>query len=536
MNYFASYTPVFIKNKSDSFPKFKGLDFSYDLPSFEYKVPESIPLDSSDWRSQFNTPSLTYEYSNQKQDITKTTTYAVNPSLKDLSFMQMVEKYGDGIIRVGNTHLRGNVKYGAKNSWHKQPHPLWKNTDGTPMPQAFDLTPTKGHTFKDMWKTLAKPEWQYWLASNGWGAIDESTREIRNRHSWTATGDHIHVGKDSNGWNWNYIDSYQNAVKRNTGITIDSKENILKRKIDSAKQGGVLKAQYGMPLFASYDWFEYPHDNVITYEREDPIQYLHDLKIYNQNPQIHEDASDWRSKFKINQVGKNIHNYSSIQYNTSNELNKLKQDFGDLYDLTNKESDRLLTQDSLQRARQAVQYLMKYGLSKQAACASVGVFLSENGCNPSSYNKQEKNGGASSSLAANGGYGAGIGSWTGVQRKRKALQSIGKDPNKTRIEDLSLEEQCKIYASEILNGNTQTDNKLLNGNIEEASVAAMFKTHGDARQSLRKNGYTYKAALQEQKETTPKLMRFSHRSTPTPYHQTTLLTRILLANKLMNLV
>lgn len=210
--------------------------------------------------------------------------------------------------------------------------------------------------------------------------------------------------------------------------------------------------------------------------------------------------------------------------------------FGDLYNLAESQCERYLSGDKLARAREAVKYLMKFGLSKTAACASVAVFLSENGCTPNKVCNKEAEG-KGSEYTKNGGYGAGIASWTGVEHKAKCLALLGL-PASTKIETLSMEQQCKMYALELLSktGNT-TCNKILTGNLEEASVAAMFKTHGDYRpNTLGQYGYTYQAAYAEQLEHTPKLMRFAGVSTPSVYHQTALLTRVLLTPKLMNML
>lgn len=153
----------------------------------------------------------------------------------------MLNKYGEGKIKVGNTHLRAkNASYGVKNSWHKQAHPTWKNEDGTPMPMAFDLTPNKGYSFADLWKVLDKPEWRYWLASQdngsggkGWGVVDESTAAIRATHSWKATGNHIHLGAGSSAWK-----QYAAAMKKYNGSDIDiDTANFLKNYSSINPQG-----------------------------------------------------------------------------------------------------------------------------------------------------------------------------------------------------------------------------------------------------------------------------------------------------------
>lgn len=151
--------------------------------------------------------------------------------IANLSFTDMVKNYGQGVMRIKTTNLRDQkASYGVSDSKHKQAHPTWKNEDGTPMPMAFDVSPTAGHTFKEIFAVLGRPEWQLWLRSQnngkGWGIIDESTPEIRSQHPWKSTGDHIHIGADAAGWK-NYVE----AMKKYNNLDVTMK----------AEKGGTIK-------------------------------------------------------------------------------------------------------------------------------------------------------------------------------------------------------------------------------------------------------------------------------------------------------
>lgn len=176
-------------------------------------------------------------------------------SVKNLSFREMLDKYGEGKIRVTTWNLRApNASFGVKNSWHKQAHKTWKNADGSPMPMAYDLSPTKGHSFQDLWQLLAKPEWQYWLAAQdngrggkGWGVVDETTPEIRAKNPWRSTGNHIHLGAGASAWK-----QYVAAMNKYTGTSVQLDPVALAgmRQALSSRKGGVLirKALYGMQV------------------------------------------------------------------------------------------------------------------------------------------------------------------------------------------------------------------------------------------------------------------------------------------------
>lgn len=205
--------------------------------------------------------------------------------------------------------------------------------------------------------------------------------------------------------------------------------------------------------------------------------------------------------------------------------------FGDLYELALSQCDKYLQGAYLARATEAVYWLVKNGLTKQGACAAVGIFLSENGCEPHSVCKGEHDGSKTNSYTANGGYGAGIASWTGVASKQQALSLI---KSSGPIESLSMQEQCKMYYLGL--GNGPTAQKIKSGTLEEATVAAMFKTHGDSRDTLRQYGYTYKAAYEEQIAHTPRIVKWNGGTPPSVYHRTALLTRVILGGKLMELI
>lgn len=112
---------------------------------------------------------------------------------------------------------------------------------------------------------------------------------------------------------------------------------------------------------------------------------------------------------------------------------------------------KYLQSGSLERGIHGSQYLMKrLGLTKEQAAGVTGVMIAENGIDPTSYCKGEKDGslkrkGLSSAGPAD--YGAGIGSWTFAQTKntiKEILKQVaGKD--KGEIENYSLDEQLEAY-------------------------------------------------------------------------------------------
>lgn len=135
-------------------------------------------------------------------------------------------------------------------------------------------------------------------------------------------------------------------------------------------------------------------------------------------------------------------------------------------------------QDAIPRAVYVARYLMKHaGLKDFQAAACAGVYLEENKCKPSSYMKAEAEGRGSNSTQ-NGGYSAGIRSWTGEHTKTRVLNSVGYDTN-TKIESLPLNIQCEMVVREI-NGHMKKHYDALRRttNIEDATATAIFITTG----------------------------------------------------------
>ena len=79
----------------------------------------------------------------------------------------------------------------------------------------------------------------------------------------------------------------------------------------------------------------------------------------------------------------------------------------------------LSRESSLQRGTLVAKYLMQNGnFSAEQAAAIAGVFVDENGCYPGDLNDGVKQ----QEIEWYGsGYGAGIGSWTGVNEKNQVL-------------------------------------------------------------------------------------------------------------------
>lgn len=133
---------------------------------------------------------------------------------------------------------------------------------------------------------------------------------------------------------------------------------------------------------------------------------------------------------------------------------------------------------ALSRAVTVANFLIKNAhLSKIQASAVVGVYIDENDCNPSSYNKAEKNGKGASGTDGFG-YGSGIASWTHVEFKNMALTQAGFKAF-TPIESLSLEQQSKMVLGNI-NGNMKKYYNALKrcNTIEDASATSVIITGG----------------------------------------------------------
>ena len=111
------------------------------------------------------------------------------------------------------------------------------------------------------------------------------------------------------------------------------------------------------------------------------------------------------------------------------------------------------------------------------ACAVIGVYVDENGCDPHEGMELEK-AGRGSAYTKGGGYGAGIGSWTGKSSKDNKLRMIGKDPATTKIEDLSLDEQLQITKKEWESGDKFHKVMWQAKDLVHASIVATYLTHG----------------------------------------------------------
>ena len=116
------------------------------------------------------------------------------------------------------------------------------------------------------------------------------------------------------------------------------------------------------------------------------------------------------------------------------------------------------------------------GFNLNHACAIVGVYVDENGCDPKSSCAREKAGGGTK-YTQGGGYGAGIGSWTGAKSKAEKLKSIGKSPD-TPIESLSLDEQLQITKKEWEKGDKFHKVMWQARDLAHASIVATYMTHG----------------------------------------------------------
>lgn len=133
---------------------------------------------------------------------------------------------------------------------------------------------------------------------------------------------------------------------------------------------------------------------------------------------------------------------------------------------------------NMSRAITVAKYLIEHGgLTKEQAAAVVGVYIDENGCNPNTYMKAEKNGKGAKGTGGFG-YGAGIASWTGTEFKNQALTQAGFAAY-TAIETLSLEQQAQMVIGN-MKGNMKTYYNALKRcqNIEDASATAVCITGG----------------------------------------------------------
>ena len=128
--------------------------------------------------------------------------------------------------------------------------------------------------------------------------------------------------------------------------------------------------------------------------------------------------------------------------------------------------------------------LMKYfmsndglGLSKQQAAALVGVLKAESGLNPAQYNYQEfRNLGVD--MTKNGGYGAGLAQWSGLDRKGRVLRwwnSTHPDQRYAKIEDMPLEAQAQMLAHEFKTVYPKILSKLKSTNSVEEAVDIVLR-------------------------------------------------------------
>lgn len=139
---------------------------------------------------------------------------------------------------------------------------------------------------------------------------------------------------------------------------------------------------------------------------------------------------------------------------------------------------KLRKPDVAQRATYCAKWLASnvQGFNLSHACAIIGVYVDENSCDPHSCCEREKAGGGTG-YTQGGGYGAGIGSWTGVDSKRKKLASIGKSAD-TPIESLSLDEQLQITKKEWESGDKFHKVMWQAKDLVHASIVATYMTHG----------------------------------------------------------
>ena len=128
--------------------------------------------------------------------------------------------------------------------------------------------------------------------------------------------------------------------------------------------------------------------------------------------------------------------------------------------------------------------LMKYfmsndglGLSKQQAAALVGVLKAESGLNPARYNELEfRNLGVD--LTKNGGYGAGLAQWSGLDRKGRVLRwwnSTHPNERYAKIEDMPLEAQAQMLAHEFKTTYPKILSKLKSTNSVEEAVDIVLR-------------------------------------------------------------
>lgn len=125
---------------------------------------------------------------NQTQQYTKKikgkTTYKTN-DIDVGNLHELISKFEDAGISL-------RVTSGKRSGTTKQGNRSHHNTG-----DAIDITPGDGETYQTIKDKLrANPELVEWMKIQGWGILDETNPEMKQRTG--ATGDHWHIGKDKN--------------------------------------------------------------------------------------------------------------------------------------------------------------------------------------------------------------------------------------------------------------------------------------------------------------------------------------------------
>lgn len=109
----------------------------------------------------------------------------------------------------------------------------------------------------------------------------------------------------------------------------------------------------------------------------------------------------------------------------------------------------LTSKQMVANALYIIKYLMQHlGLTDFQAAGFAGVFAAESGCNPHSFNKQERAGTFKGSSANGGGYGAGLAQWSNA-RKGAIMRLMNLS---TPIETWNLDTQLKAVELELTQG------------------------------------------------------------------------------------
>ena len=180
--------------------------------------------------------------------------------------------------------------------------------------------------------------------------------------------------------------------------------------------------------------------------------------------------------YKINDLkyDKMTHQSQPINRNTYGELDMSTYPVG------------MSHEDQIARATLVSKYLMKNGgFTAEQAAAMAGVFVDENGCVPGNVMEAEKNG-----KGVPGTGGNGYGAWTFGDFKERCLADAGY-PAGTRIEDLTLQQQCDLIIAMSQSTNWQSGSNMKTyydalkrcNNIEDASATAQIITGGVGKSS-----------------------------------------------------